>query len=94
MRTMPKKKKRKKIYEAEVIVTYKPISPDPDDMMEPTIVWHIRVDGKKIGTAPTLTGVTRVLEEHGYKAWAFRRNNRPDDRPEYKATVIYNKKKD
>lgn len=92
MTIMAKKKKKKKIYEAEVVVTYKPLKTRSDDMMQPVVAWHVKVDGKHIGTAPTLSGVTRVLEEHGYKAWAFRRNNRPDDRPEYKATVIYNKK--
>jgi hypothetical protein len=92
MPSMSKKKKRKKIYEAEVIVTYKPVKNTSDDMMEPVVAWHIKVDGKKFGTAPTLSGVAKVLEQKGYKAWAFRRNNRPDDHPEYKATVIYNKK--
>ena len=82
-----KKKKTKKYKEYELEVTYKPKRGRPTGM-QPTILWHVELDGNLIGTASKLIDVTKMLDDMGYKVWAYRRRVTKKGRPQFYTTAI------
>ena len=83
-----KEQKKRKRTEHEATIVYKAKQGRPPSGMKPQIMWHVKVDGEKIGACSTLNDVTTLLYEHGYKVWAFRRHFKKSGRPAWRATVI------
>jgi hypothetical protein len=82
-----KSKKKKRLSEHELVVTYKPKRGRPSGMA-PAIAWHVELDGKLLGTATKLIDVTTMLDELGYKIWAYRRRVTKKGRPQFYTTAI------
>jgi hypothetical protein len=82
-----KKKKKGNIVEHELVITYKPKRGRPvgDD---PVVAWHIELDDRLIGTASSLSDVTKLLTDMGYKVWAYRRRVTKKGRPQFYTTAI------
>lgn len=81
-----------KTKEHEVTVTYKPVKGPAEELMQPRIAWHVKVDGRLLGVATTIHRAQDLLEEHGYKVGAFRRRPRHDGRPRFVAIAKKGKK--
>lgn len=80
-------KKKKRYKEYELVVTYKPRRGRPTGM-QPAIMWHVELDGELIGTASKLIDVTKMLNDMGYKIWAYRRRITKKGRPQFYTTAI------
>ena len=80
-------KKKRRLSEHELVVTYKPKRGRPSGM-EPSILWHVELDGRLLGTATKLIDVTKMLDDMGYKIWAYRRRITKKGRPQFYTTAI------
>ncbi len=78
-------KKKRTEHEATVVYKQKPGRPDG---MQPQMYWYIKVDGEKVGKVSSLNDAAKLLYEHGYKVWAWRRHFKNSGRPAWRATVI------
>lgn len=87
---MSKKKEHKKrrMTEHEAKIVYKSKPGRRPEGMEPQMLWHVSVDGDKIGAVRTLNDASDLLLSHGFKVWAFRRHFNKHGRPAWRATVV------
>ena len=81
-----------KAQEYEVVITYKPVKGPVGELMDPRAAWHVKVDGKSVGTSTTINGAQDLLEERGYRVGAFRRRPNKDNRPRFVTTAKRGKK--
>lgn len=82
-----KKKKRKEYSQHELVITYKPKRGRPVGD-NPSMAWHVELDDKLVGTASQLVDVTKMMNDLGYKIWAYRRRLTKKNHPQYYTTAI------